>query len=116
MRPNIDPFFTMLFLFGALCISLAACATLNPGADPLVVRTEQVQAGADATVDFVLNIDQSNRGFWLTNAPAFHNFCEYLRTRVPNAAPGGPPHDSPRVLAIEENVQRTAARNSVNSS
>jgi hypothetical protein len=56
------------------------CAHLTPGSDPLVVRTEQVQSGANATFDFVLHLDDNNRGLWRTNAPAFHNFCEWLRT------------------------------------
>lgn len=56
------------------------CASLTPGSDPLVVRAEQIQTGANATFDFVLHLDDNNRGLWRTNAPAFHNFCEWLRT------------------------------------
>lgn len=59
---------------------LVSCATLQPGADPFVVRVEQTQTGALATFDFILRIDHSNRSFWLTNAPGFHNFAEWLRT------------------------------------
>jgi len=77
------------------------CATLDPNADPFVVRTEQVQKQADATFDFLLGVDNADRGFWRTNAPAFHNFCEYLRTPIPVS----PTHNSPRILAIERNVQ-----------
>jgi hypothetical protein len=58
----------------------AGCATLQPGADPLVVRTEQTQAVAKGAFDMVLRIDHSNREFWKTNQPAFHGFCEWLRT------------------------------------
>ena len=61
-------------------VALIGCAHLLPGSDPLVVRTEQTQAGANSTFDFVLNLDNNNRGFWRTNAPAFHGFCEWLRT------------------------------------
>jgi hypothetical protein len=69
-----------------LCLSvscilvLIGCATLSPNADPFVVRVEQTQNTAKATFDFVLRVDNADRGFWETNAPAFHNFCEWLRT------------------------------------
>lgn len=56
------------------------CHTLNPGADPFVVMVEQAQSGALATFDFIVYMDHANRGFWRTNAPAFHNFAEWLRT------------------------------------
>lgn len=59
---------------------LIGCAHLTPGADPLVVRVEQTQSGAMGTFDLVLHEDQANRSFWATNAPAFHSFCEWLRT------------------------------------
>ena len=82
----------ILFLFG--------CATLNPGADPFVVRIEQGQSVAQSTFDFVLNLDNADRGFWKTNAPAFHQFCEWLRAPVVYS-------NSPlqRVIAIQANVQ-----------
>lgn len=56
------------------------CATLQPGSDPFVVRVEQTQTAANATFDFILRIDNSDRGFWRTNAPSFHSLCEWLRT------------------------------------
>ncbi len=69
------------------CLGLPAiwvgCASLTPGADPLVVRVEQSESGATATFDFVLNEDNANRPFWQTNAPAFHKFVEWLRTPTP---------------------------------
>jgi hypothetical protein len=52
---------------------------LQPGADPLIVRTEQTETIAKAAFDTVLNFDNSQRDFWRTNAPAFHQFCEWLR-------------------------------------
>jgi len=69
-----------LTLIPLIALTLLGCAHLMPGADPLVVRTEQAQSGANATFDFVLHLDDNNRGFWRTNAPAFHQFCEWLRT------------------------------------
>ena len=65
---------------------VAGCATLNPGADAFVVRAEQAQTAANASFDFVLHMDQVNRPFWQTNAPAFHTFCEWLRTPTPYGA------------------------------
>ena len=71
---------TLLLPLLALFIS---CATLNPGADPFVVRVEQAQTGASATFDFLLHLDHANRSFWKTNAPEFHKFAEWLRTPQP---------------------------------
>ena len=65
-------------LIGAAAL-LVGCASLQPGADPLVVRAEQTEAIAKSAFDTVLNFDNSNRGFWATNAPAYHSFCEWLR-------------------------------------
>lgn len=64
---------------GAMALLFSSCKTLQPGADPLIVRTEQTETIAKATFDTVLNFDNSNRAYWQTNAPAFHNFCEWLR-------------------------------------
>lgn len=58
------------------------CVALQPGADPLVVRVEQGETLAKSSFDFVVNVDESNRGFWMTNAPALHNFAEWLRAPV----------------------------------
>lgn len=80
--------------------ALAGCAAIQPGADPFVVRVEQGQSGASATFDLVLNEDQANRGFWLTNAPALHNFCEWLRTPTPYAGVT----NVPRCVAIQLNL------------
>ena len=65
-------------LIGAAAL-LVGCASLQPGADPLVVRAEQTEAIAKSAFDTVLNFDNSNRGFWATNSPAYHSFCEWLR-------------------------------------
>jgi len=67
-------------LMGLMGLMVGGCAAVKPGADAFVVRTEQAQTVAAATFDFVLRMDQANRGMWQTNAPAFHDFCEWLRT------------------------------------
>lgn len=79
---------------------LAGCATLNPNADPLVVRAEQAQTLAGPSFDLVLNTDHSNRSFWRTNAPAFHQFCEWLRTPMEY----GPSNTVSRAVLIQLNL------------
>lgn len=65
---------------GAIAAGATGCATrLDPGADPIVVRTEQTLTIAKSTFDLVLNIDHSHRELWREKAPAFHDFCEWLR-------------------------------------
>ena len=83
----------------ALAFTIVGCATLNPAADPFVVRVEQTQTSASASFDLVLKIDNADRGFWRTNAPAFHTFCEWLRTPQTYAA-----GQVPRAVAIQLNV------------
>lgn len=103
------------FVTLSICLSLflIGCASLNPGADPLVVRVEQGQAGANATFDFVLREDNANREFWKTNALAFHQFCEWLRT--PQTYMGTT--NMPRVVVMQLNVDdlKTAYKNSKNT-
>ena len=62
---------------------IVGCAALKPGADPLVVRVEQAQSAASPTFDMVLRLDNAERDWWKTNAPAFHTWCEWLRTSTP---------------------------------
>ena len=72
----------LLTIIGLLTIPVflfSGCATLAPGADPLVVRCEQLEASSAATFNTALKIDDANRAFWRTNAPEFHAFMEYLR-------------------------------------
>jgi len=75
---------TKFILAFALCVGLfIGCAHLDKGADPLIVRAEQIETVADSAFDSVVKLDSANRQFWLTNAPAFHSFAEWLRTPVP---------------------------------
>jgi hypothetical protein len=71
--------FTLLVIAAAILLPIG-CATLNPGADALVVRVEQAESIASSTFDMVLHVDNAERSFWETNAIAFHRFCEWLRT------------------------------------
>lgn len=81
------------------------CASLSPGADPLVVRCEQAETTANSTFTLTLTVDNNDRGFWRTNAPAFHSFCEWLRQPV--ALPSGSITNSlPRNLAMIEQLDQ----------
>lgn len=60
-------------------VLLAGCASIEPGADPLIVNTERAETIAKGSFDLVAQVDNTDRGFWRTNAPAFHNFVEWLR-------------------------------------
>lgn len=99
MSMNIGKGRAVVVVMGLWLAVLMGCAALQPGADPLVVRVEQTQTVAGGTLDLVLNVDHADRGFWRTNAPAFHNFCEWLRTPQ-RYGPGS----VPRVVAIQLNV------------
>lgn len=89
----------VLFVPVAFLALFVSCATVNPDADVLVVRTEQAQAGALATFDFIIYMDHSNRTFWRTNAPAFHAFAEWLRTPQSYGT-----SEVPRAVAIQLNL------------
>lgn len=94
----------MAIAFLALGLTLATgCAHLQPGEDPLVVRTEQTLTVAGAAFDFVVRMDNANRPFYRTNLPDFHNFANKLRERVPvQNVPGR--SNLPLALAIQWNV------------
>lgn len=76
------------------------CATVAPGNDPFVVRVEQTQTAASGAFDLVLGVDQVDRGFWKTNAPAFHDFCSWLRS--PAVYRGT---NAPKIVVIQLNVE-----------
>lgn len=73
------PLVAFFLVLSATCTVLWGCAHINPGQDPFVVEIERTETIAKSTIDFVLNTDNSDREFWRSNAPEFHNFCEGLR-------------------------------------
>lgn len=89
----------LTLIFSLALLVFAGCATLEPGADAFVVRVEQTQTIASATTDMILRIDNADRGMWRSNAPAFHAFCESLRTPVPYGS-----NTLSRVVVIQLNV------------
>lgn len=94
-------FTTRIFLTLAFVATLfVGCATLDPGADPVIVRAEQVQSATRSTIDLVLNEDDSNRGLYAATLPAFHEFCSWLRTPVPWSTT-----NLPRAIVMQLNLQ-----------
>ena len=93
------------FLIGMVIIctivSIPSCATVSPTSDPIVVHAEQVEASADAAFQLVVSVDNSDRGFWLTNAPAFHNFAEWLRAPVPIPGNTNEPRGLGMILLVD---------------
>lgn len=76
--PSALPLILLPFLIaGAI---LVGCATVKPGNDVLVVRTEQFLTTAQGTLLFTMQVDSQDPEFWAENAPAFHEFVDDLRT------------------------------------
>lgn len=119
MKSKRTRLFRFLHSFNVLLAVLAAvaftgCVGLKPGADPIIVRAEQTQAIAPATFNAILKLDDSNRALSRSNAPAFHEFCEWLRApvtiTVTNLHPGGPQvlgAHLPRGLAMVWSLDQT---------
>lgn len=89
----------LLLIVGLLAVP--ACKHLDSGADPLVVRVEQVQTTAKGAFDLVLNIDNANRNFYRTNVAGFHNFCEWLRVPTPTSDGGTLPRASAMLWSLD---------------
>lgn len=58
----------------------SGCAALAPGADPIEVRAEQTVSVAASTFDTFLKLEYDEIGLVRSNAPAVHQFAEWLRT------------------------------------
>jgi hypothetical protein len=108
------------FLFGiigmwAVLALFVGCASLQPGADPLVVRAQQLETTASASFDLVVSVDNADRGFWRTNAPAFHNFAEWLRTPVPTPSNPNEPRGLGMILLVDADVLAYQANKSMSN-
>lgn len=69
----------------ALCAAsllFTGCASIASGNRAVVVRAEQSISLANATLDSAVHIDDANRSWSMSHAPAFHQFCEWLRAPV----------------------------------
>ena len=61
---------------------MTACGTLQPGADPFIVRAEQTQQVAFDTFDTFVTMDNNNRTLFRTSFPEAHAVAEWLRAPV----------------------------------
>lgn len=80
-EPPGPPRLNLNLMLWLICPALLlGCVAVKPGNDPLVVQTERALTVSEATFRLCLQVDHSDRGFWKAKAPAFHEFCEDLRT------------------------------------
>lgn len=75
-------YFIAVFTAMMLLASLIGCASIQKGQDPLIVEAERVLTIGKGTLELVTAVDEANRAFWATNAPAYHQFVESLRQKV----------------------------------
>jgi len=91
-----------LLAFAAVFLGAIGCAPLQPGADPIVVNVERTETVAKSSFDLVLNVDNSKRSFFATNAPGFHNFCEWLRARQTVEETNSLPRASALLVSLDD--------------
>lgn len=72
-----------------LAVSLAGCSTLNPNADPVLVRTEQVERVAFDTFDTYVRLVAAHEAKVKQVAPVAYQFAEWLRAKGPDGKPRG---------------------------
>jgi hypothetical protein len=70
----------ILLIALAVSLILPACKTIT--GNPIIIRAEQTETITLATFDAMLKIDDSNRAFYKSNLPQFHDFCEWLRVLI----------------------------------
>jgi hypothetical protein len=99
-------FFTLTAVGALFAALIVGCAHIQPGQDPIIVNTERVQTIAAPTFDLVLETDHSNRAFWETKAPAFHDFCEWLRQTQTAQLADGTPTNVQRAIAMQLNLDK----------
>lgn len=97
-------------------LAITGCKSVQPGSDPLVVRAEQLETSADGAFQFVVSVDNADRGFWMTNAPAFHHFAEWLREKVPTPTNPNEPRGLGMILLVDSaKLQYEANKSQSNS-
>lgn len=93
---------TLRLIALAAFLALApACATLQPGADPIAVRSEQTVSTAFNVIDAFLTLEHQHRELSKAKLPAVHAFAEFLRAPV---ADNG--QTIPRGLALIQSANR----------
>lgn len=100
-----------LFLLSSVCVAIVAmfivgCAHIQPGQDPIIVNAERAQTYAASTFDLVLGVDNSSRDLWRAKAPAFHDFCEWLRQPQLAYLPDGSTTNVQRDIAMQLNLDK----------
>ena len=92
------PLMALLLLSALAGLAGEGCAPLAPGADPVVVRAQQLEASAKSSFDAFLQIDYAGGPLLASNAPAVHQFANWLR-QPQSVALGGTNVTLPRDLA-----------------
>lgn len=62
---------------------LVSCASLRPGADPVLVRAEQALVVAFETTDAFLRIERANQAAMTAVVPGAHQVAEDIRVKGP---------------------------------
>lgn len=78
----------LLLICSVLVIGLG-CANLKPGADPVIVRAEQVEQVAFATFDTFVHLVAQHEDEVKERVPAAYQFAEWLRAKGPSGLPRG---------------------------
>jgi hypothetical protein len=91
-----------MILCAVVGLLVAGCASIKPGNDPLVVRTEQFLTTAQGTFLLTLQVDNADRGYWRKQAPAFHAYCEELRTPTPYQVTNTLPRYRVALLSLDD--------------
>lgn len=95
---------TIVRLLSILALAtFAGCASLQPGADPIIVRAQQTERVAFETFDTFLRLEHKHAARIRSAAPAVSKFAEWLREPQP---------DGPRGIALVRslgNVRRAYA-------
>lgn len=94
---------SILYLLSAILV-LAGCATLDPNADPLVVRAEQLERAALATLQLALKTDNLDREFFATKLPAYHQFCKQMREQIPYQETNSLPRYRVAILTLDDTI------------
>ena len=80
---------TIALLIFTLAFHLAGCASLQPGADPVVVRCQQAERVAFSTFDTFVHLVADNEVRVKSIAPAAFDFAEWLRAKQLDGTPRG---------------------------
>lgn len=79
----------LALLILTLGFHLCGCASLQPGADPVVVRAQQAEQVAFATFDTYLRLVHQHESRVRATVPAALEFAEWLREKRPDGQPRG---------------------------